>query len=544
MTEFSKEELLSAYLDGELSADERARVEKLLAEDASARAMLDELRAVSAAVKGLAAFKLDEDIGSRVLKIAERRMLGETPSETSDIVAESKSTPVSFWKTAARRFFTPRTFAWSATAIAVAIILTVYGPEEEKPAVRSPIAMDMPSDSSTSTDGRLAEGSARRGHGEFRAAPPVAAEASPETTADRELGRAIKKNVLDENVTNGFSVRDNLAAPAEIAEKPAAPTAAAAPHPAAIAAAEEPKSAPAMKSPAMDAVAEKKVASGAGMGERMGGGMRKDGAPGMAAGTGINGPAMPGMSSLADKKSAEIPKGKSAYNARSTKSFLEGESPGEGFQYGAETREVTVRCYYVSSLDEARKSLQKILLAQKPPLRKLQEESLAFERKTVQSKAAPPEDAAQLVRPKKADGAEKAQPAHVSIEATPAQLKLVLAEIGKQSAVFRECAIDAYSAREEQKQQEKGAMGLEILERPQEKAVPQAAEKMEMQQAAPQPAQQQVGGGQIAARQSGDVVEQFSTLEENAKFRIVFILQADSKQKQNSAAPNSNGPEQ
>ncbi|MBN2295003.1 MAG: zf-HC2 domain-containing protein, partial [Pirellulales bacterium] len=58
MTELPQEELLSAYLDGELTAAEKARAEKLLAEDPSAQATLDCLREVSSAVKSLPAFKL------------------------------------------------------------------------------------------------------------------------------------------------------------------------------------------------------------------------------------------------------------------------------------------------------------------------------------------------------------------------------------------------------------------------------------------------------------------------------------------------------
>ena len=46
MNSQSREELLSAYLDDELSADERATVETWLAEDAAYRQLLDDLRAL------------------------------------------------------------------------------------------------------------------------------------------------------------------------------------------------------------------------------------------------------------------------------------------------------------------------------------------------------------------------------------------------------------------------------------------------------------------------------------------------------------------
>src|SRR6266478_3348188 len=48
-----KYEQLSAYLDGELSEKERAAVERMLAKDAEARAILNELRQTARMVQGL-----------------------------------------------------------------------------------------------------------------------------------------------------------------------------------------------------------------------------------------------------------------------------------------------------------------------------------------------------------------------------------------------------------------------------------------------------------------------------------------------------------
>ena len=44
MNDSSQHELLSAYLDGELTADEQVQVERLLADDPRAKRLLDELR--------------------------------------------------------------------------------------------------------------------------------------------------------------------------------------------------------------------------------------------------------------------------------------------------------------------------------------------------------------------------------------------------------------------------------------------------------------------------------------------------------------------
>jgi anti-sigma factor RsiW len=67
------EERLSAYLDGELSSDEQARVEQLLADEPAARQLLDELRAVSSTLQGLPRTRVPGDLAADVLREIERR---------------------------------------------------------------------------------------------------------------------------------------------------------------------------------------------------------------------------------------------------------------------------------------------------------------------------------------------------------------------------------------------------------------------------------------------------------------------------------------
>jgi len=69
------DELLSAYLDGELSADERLRVERLLAELPESRQMLDELRALRSTLEAVPRYRLEDDFAARVLRAAERAIL-------------------------------------------------------------------------------------------------------------------------------------------------------------------------------------------------------------------------------------------------------------------------------------------------------------------------------------------------------------------------------------------------------------------------------------------------------------------------------------
>jgi negative regulator of sigma E activity len=68
-------ENLSAYLDGELPDAQRARVERLIATDPEARAMLDELRRVSSLTGSLPRSTAPVDTGQRVLAHLEREAL-------------------------------------------------------------------------------------------------------------------------------------------------------------------------------------------------------------------------------------------------------------------------------------------------------------------------------------------------------------------------------------------------------------------------------------------------------------------------------------
>jgi anti-sigma factor RsiW len=64
------DELLSAYLDGELSADERAALEQRLADSPELRGMLDELQSVSHQVRSLPPQSAGGDFAPRVVQAA------------------------------------------------------------------------------------------------------------------------------------------------------------------------------------------------------------------------------------------------------------------------------------------------------------------------------------------------------------------------------------------------------------------------------------------------------------------------------------------
>lgn len=139
MKELPEHELLSACLDGELTADEQARVEQLLADSPEARQRLDELRALSGALQALPAYRVNEDLSPRVLRVAERRMLSEpsvlpaaAPAETSPAVERSSI---------GRQLSRPRTWLWPAVAVAAALLMWFRGVDVAGPPAEPKLAM-------------------------------------------------------------------------------------------------------------------------------------------------------------------------------------------------------------------------------------------------------------------------------------------------------------------------------------------------------------------------------------------------------------------
>ena len=67
----NREELIGAYIDDELSASERAEVEKWLAESPELRQLHDELLAMRSSLQTLPQHQLDRDLAPFVLRQAE-----------------------------------------------------------------------------------------------------------------------------------------------------------------------------------------------------------------------------------------------------------------------------------------------------------------------------------------------------------------------------------------------------------------------------------------------------------------------------------------
>ncbi len=115
------DELLSAYLDGELSPDERVRAERLLAESENARQKLEELRAMSSSLAALPKRKLPVDFCEETLRLAERR---KTEGATERVVPSF----VERWQT---RWKEPRSWLWLGVVASAAILVAVFSPQWE-----------------------------------------------------------------------------------------------------------------------------------------------------------------------------------------------------------------------------------------------------------------------------------------------------------------------------------------------------------------------------------------------------------------------------
>lgn len=144
------EELISAYLDDELSDEERRDVERLLAERPEAQRLLDELRGLRETLQSLPAYKLQDDFGAAVLRRAEREMLrGATPSngaisshgatagEFAPASAEVVQSPAGSVQPAAeveRNWRRPA--AWSLLAVSAALLLMFFDRQNREDAPR------------------------------------------------------------------------------------------------------------------------------------------------------------------------------------------------------------------------------------------------------------------------------------------------------------------------------------------------------------------------------------------------------------------------
>lgn len=115
------EELLSAYVDGEVSEQQRAEIESLLEQNPQAQQLVDELQSLSTTLRSLPPVAVGEDLRDLVLARAERAMLvGEPGGQPSVTLPPEYSR-----KPSLRRWVGP------TVAIAATLVLALFLPSGE-----------------------------------------------------------------------------------------------------------------------------------------------------------------------------------------------------------------------------------------------------------------------------------------------------------------------------------------------------------------------------------------------------------------------------
>jgi hypothetical protein len=160
MTDLEREELLSAYLDGEVTADERARVEAWLAGSAELRQLRDELLAMRSELQALPKHVLDRDLGALQVRRTNSPAPSATPSTSSAKPPAAGSivpgTLAKWWE----RGSGARRLLWPAIAVAAALIILVYDANQrtrEQQVALAPPATAESSDLSEKSSGVASE---------------------------------------------------------------------------------------------------------------------------------------------------------------------------------------------------------------------------------------------------------------------------------------------------------------------------------------------------------------------------------------------------
>jgi anti-sigma factor RsiW len=119
-----REELLSAHLDDELSAEDRARVEQWLAEDAEYRRLHEELLSLRSDLQALPRNQLRDDLAPAVLRRVEQQSKQSSTTNTPTaptVELPDRSAAAEWWS---RR--SGRTFFWPAVAVAAALMVALF----------------------------------------------------------------------------------------------------------------------------------------------------------------------------------------------------------------------------------------------------------------------------------------------------------------------------------------------------------------------------------------------------------------------------------
>lgn len=132
-------EQLSAYVDGQLDAQEQAQIEQLLDESPEARRTVEQIRRLRRLMSDMPRIAVGEDIAGAAIAEAERQILSSSTKRSSDdqIVDKTesgesatkpsvKSDPTPASRSVFQRLLTRRGLAWACLVIGVAVTISLF----------------------------------------------------------------------------------------------------------------------------------------------------------------------------------------------------------------------------------------------------------------------------------------------------------------------------------------------------------------------------------------------------------------------------------
>jgi len=125
------DELISAYLDGEVTAEERALVEQRLTESEEDRRTIEELQALRSGLQTLPRHELGRDLSDRILGRAQRAMLA-TPAQAAARQQEDPRSATDRPAPASRRRGNWWALAWAGVTVAAILLIVLLGPGFER----------------------------------------------------------------------------------------------------------------------------------------------------------------------------------------------------------------------------------------------------------------------------------------------------------------------------------------------------------------------------------------------------------------------------
>ncbi len=219
MNDVFSEELLSAYLDDELSADERARVENALEANSDLRRILDDLQIVSAQLQQLPRYQVGRDLSAEVLRKIEQSEQGKNErGQTEHRPSVSKPLAPSASKSSRRNLY------WAMSAMAATVALVAF---ISLPLWRGSDTPGIVDKGSFETTSDLEPGDLEPGDLEpapESAAAPLAAPSSAPHESERAVADSRNARSVDRPPRAAANTRDAHPSAAEIATADAPPS--------------------------------------------------------------------------------------------------------------------------------------------------------------------------------------------------------------------------------------------------------------------------------------------------------------------------------